>query len=77
MAEARTLYRKTKQQIVYLQGFLHLTAFRKEKKEKRKRKRKWVPVDDITSLTLHREKQKQQVARLSKKKGEHRKIKIS
>ena len=39
-----------------------------------KKERKWVPVDDITSITLQREKQKQQVARLSKrKKQEHRK----
>ena len=39
-----------------------------------KKERKWVPVDDITSITLQLEKQKQQVARLSKrKKQEHRK----
>lgn len=40
---------------------------KKKTKEKRKSKRKWVPVDDISSLTLYRGKQKQQVTRLSKK----------
>ena len=39
-----------------------------------KKERKWVPVDDITSITLRCEKQKQQEARLSKrKKQEHHK----
>ena len=39
-----------------------------------KKERKWVPVDDITSITLQCEKQKQQEARLSKrKKQEHHK----
>ena len=33
-----------------------------------KEERKWVTVDDITSLTLEREKQKQKCAKLSKKK---------
>ena len=39
-----------------------------------KKERKWVPVDDITSLTLQREKQKQKAAKLSKrKKAQHHK----
>ena len=33
-----------------------------------KEERKWVSVNDITSLTLEREKQKQKCAKLSKKK---------
>ena len=33
-----------------------------------KEERKWVSVDDITSLTLWQEKQKQKCAKLSKKK---------
>ena len=37
-----------------------------------KKEKKWVPVDDVTSLTLQREKQKQKVAKLSKrKKNQH------
>ena len=39
-----------------------------------KKERKWVPVDDITSLTLQREKQKQKAAKLWKrKKAQHHK----
>ena len=33
-----------------------------------KEERKWVSLNDISSLTLEREKQKQQFAKLSKKK---------
>ena len=33
-----------------------------------KKEKKWVPVDDVTSITLQREKQKQKVAKLSKRK---------
>ena len=40
-----------------------------------KKERKWVPVDDITSLTLQREKEKQKAAKLSKrKKAQHHKM---
>ena len=53
----------------------HSGKKKKKTKEKRKRKRKWFPVDDITSLTLHRETQKQQVARLSKKKKKESTVK--
>ena len=39
-----------------------------------KKERIWVPADDITSLTLQREKQKQKAAKLSKrKKAQHHK----
>jgi len=37
-----------------------------------KNEKKWVPVDDVISLTPQREKQKQKVAKLSKrKKNQH------
>ncbi|CAH3136240.1 unnamed protein product, partial [Pocillopora meandrina] len=53
---------------VYSIGEKVYIRLRGKPSNKRHEERKWVSVDDITSLTLEREKQKQKCAKLSKKK---------